>query len=125
MEYFTENPVGFLSGGYNQSSTLNFWQQPGDIVSTPSPLYGTDFSSKIIHDASFLRLRDLTVSYTIPRDLLQKVKYVSNVRFYVQGSNLFMWTKWRGMDPEAGATNLNLSEFPNPRTVTAGLDITF
>jgi TonB-linked SusC/RagA family outer membrane protein len=125
MEYFTENPVGFLSGGYNQSSDLHFWQNPGDIVNTPSPLYGTDFSSKIIHDASFLRLRNLTLAYSVPRTILEKTKFISNLRFYVQGANLFIWTKWRGMDPEAGAVNINLSEFPNPRTVTAGLEISF
>ena len=125
MEYFVENPVGFLSNGYNQSSDLRFWQKPGDIVNTPSPLYGTNFSSKIIHDASFLRLRDVRLGYTVPRVKLEKLKFVSNINFYVQGSNLFLWTKWRGRDPEAGATNINLSEFPNPRTITAGLDITF
>ncbi len=125
LEYFVENPVGFLSGGYNQSSSLNFWKKPGDIANTPSPLYGMNFSSKLIHDASFLRLRDVTLSYTVPRDMIKNTKFLSNARFFVQGSNLFIWTKWRGMDPEAGAVNINISEFPNPRAVTAGLDITF
>ncbi len=125
LEYFVENPVGFLSGGYNQSADLNFWKNPGDIASTPSPLYGTNFTSKLIHDASFLRFKDITVSYALPKELLGKSKIVSRARFYVQGTNLFIWTKWRGMDPEAGAFNINLSEYPNPRAVTAGLDITF
>lgn len=125
LEYFVENPVGFLANGYNQSSDLNFWQQSGDVASTPSPLYGTNFSSKLIHDASFLRFRDIRLGYTIPKNLIGKMKFFSGMNFYIQGSNLFMWTKWRGYDPEAGATNINLSEFPNPRTVTAGLDINF
>ncbi len=125
LEYFMENPVGFLGNGYNQSSDLVFWQKPGDIVNTPSPLYGTNFSSKIIHDASFMRLREVSLSYTIPKSMLQNVKYLSNARLYVQGNNLFMWTKWRGRDPEGGAANINLSEYPNPRGVTAGLEITF
>jgi TonB-linked SusC/RagA family outer membrane protein len=125
LEYFVENPVGFMSNGYNQSSDLHFWQAPGDVVNTPSPLYGTNFSSKIIHDASFMRLRDLKLAYTLPKNIVSKLRFVSGASFYVQGSNLFMWTKWRGYDPEAGATNINLSEFPNPRTLTAGLDINF
>jgi len=125
LEYFVENPVGFLANGYNQSSDLNFWQNPGDVVSTPSPLYSTNFSSKLIHDASFLRLRDLRLGYTVPKKSIDRIKFVSSLSFFVQGSNLFMWTKWRGYDPEAGASNINLSEFPNPRTVTAGLDINF
>lgn len=125
LEYFVENTTGFLAGGYNQSSSLNFWKQPGDIASSPSPLYGVNFSSKIIHDASFVRLRDVVLSYTLPNSITSRTRVISNAKIYVQGSNLFMWTRWRGMDPEAGAVNLNLSEFPNPRAFTAGVNITF
>jgi hypothetical protein len=124
LEYFLENPA-FLAQGYNQSSSLRQWEKPGDIASTGSPLYPFNFSSNIIHDASFMRLRDVTLAYTVPKGTLAKSKIISNLRFYVQGTNLFLWTKWRGRDPEAGATNINISEFPNPRTFTAGLDITF
>jgi hypothetical protein len=125
LEYFVENPVGFLSGGYNQSSSLNFWKKPGDIASTPSPLYGTNFSSKLIHDASFLRLRDVTLGYTMPASVIQRIKFISQVKFYDQATNLYMRTKWRGMDPEAGQVYINLSEFPNPRAFTGGLTISF
>lgn len=125
LEYFLENPAGFLASGYNQSSNLNFWKKPGDIASTPSPLYSVNFSSKLFHDASFARLRDVTMSYTIPGDVLERTKFISNVKFYVQGTNLFIWTKWRGRDPEAGATNINISEYPNPRAMTLGLQVTF
>jgi TonB-linked SusC/RagA family outer membrane protein len=125
LEFFVENPVGFMSGGYNQSSDLNFWKKPGDVASTPSPLFTTNFSSKIIHDASFIRLRDVQLSYTLPNSVTEKLKFISRARFYVTGTNLFIWTKWRGMDPEAGATNINLSEFPNPRGITGGIDISF
>ncbi|MEO8404618.1 MAG: hypothetical protein ABI480_08490, partial [Chitinophagaceae bacterium] len=125
LEYFVENPVGFLSAGYNQSSDLKMWMNPGDIVGTPSPKYPVNFSSKFIHNASFMRLRDVTLGYTLSPNTLSKTKVVSSARFYVQASNLFMWTHWRGRDPEAGATNLNISEYPNPRAFTAGIDITF
>jgi TonB-linked SusC/RagA family outer membrane protein len=125
LEFFTENPVGFMSGGYNQSTSLNFWKKPGDIASTPSPLFSTNFSSKLLHDASFIRLKDITIGYTVPSEFLKKSKVISKARFYAQATNLFMWTKWRGMDPEAGAININLSEFPNPRAFTFGLDLTF
>ncbi len=125
MEFFVENPSGFMASGYNQSSDLKFWQKPGDIVNTPSPLYGTNFSSKLIHDASFLRLREVKLQYNLPASFTKKTKIVSGARFFVMGNNLFIWTKWRGLDPEAGATNINLSEFPNPRTVTAGLELNF
>jgi len=125
LEYFVENPVGFMSAGYNQSSALSFWQQPGDNTRTPSPLYSVNFSSNIIHDASFMRLRDIKLGYDLSNSLLAKTRVISKASLFVQASNLAIWTKWRGMDPEAGATNINLGEFPNPRSITAGLDITF
>jgi hypothetical protein len=67
----------------------------------------------------------VTLAYTLPSTLLDRVKFISSARVFVQGTNLYMWTKWRGMDPEAGPVNINLSEFPNPRAFTAGLDISF
>lgn len=125
LEYFVENPVGFMLNGYNQAATLNFWKQPGDIASTPSPLYGTNFSSKIIHDASFIRLKEVSVYYTLPQKTLDKIKFIRSLKFFVMGNNLYLWTKWVGMDPEAGATNINLSEFPNPKAATVGLEVGF
>jgi hypothetical protein len=125
LEFFMENPLGFLANGYNQANTLNMWKKPGDIASTPSPLYSVNFSSQFIHNADFLRWRDLTVSYTLPSKIVAKTKIVSSARFYVQGTNLLIWTNWKGLDPEAGGVNLNVNEFPNPRAVTAGVDITF
>jgi hypothetical protein len=125
LEFFVENPVGFMQVGYNQANTLNFWQKPGDIASSPSPLYPVNFSSKIIHDASFIRLREVSASYRFPQSTIDKLKFIKGGRFFVLANNLFLWTKWIGLDPEAGATNINLSEFPNPKTVTLGFEINF
>lgn len=125
LEYFVENPVGFMANGYNQANTLNFWQKPGDIASTPSVKYPVNFSSKLIHNASFIRLKEISASYNLPQSSIDKLKFVKNLRFFILANNLYLWTKWIGMDPEAGATNINLSEFPNPKSVTLGLDISF
>jgi hypothetical protein len=57
--------------------------------------------------------------------MLNGSKFISAAKLFVQGSNLFIWTRWRGIDPEAGAVNINLGEFPNPRSFTAGLNVTF
>jgi TonB-linked SusC/RagA family outer membrane protein len=124
QQYFVEN-LSFLSSGYNQSTSLNFWKQPGDKASTPSPLYSSNFSSNIIHSTSFLRLRNVSMSYVIPKSFVDRTKFFKSAKIYFEGMNLFIWTKWRGMDPEAGATNINLSEYPNPRSFTGGLQVTF
>jgi len=123
LEFFVENP-GFLQQGFNQASSLNFWQKPGDVASTQSPLFQNQFSAKYLQDASFLRLRNITLSYTLPQATIAKLKYVSNVRFYVLGQNLATWTKWKGYDPEDD-NNISLSEYPNPRSFTAGVQISF
>jgi hypothetical protein len=123
LEFFVENP-GFLQFGFNQARTLNFWQKPGDIANVQSPLYQNQFSSKLIQDASFLRLRNVTLSYNLPSNALSRMKYFSSVRIYVTGQNLLTWTKWRGYDPEDN-DNISLNEFPNPRAFTAGIDISF
>ena len=124
LEFFLENPA-FLAQGFNQSASLKQWQNPGDVSRTGSPLFPFNFSSNQIHDASFIRFRDLTFAYTFPTSVLANSKLISKMRFYMQGTNLFLFTNWRGRDPEAGATNINISEFPNPRAVTLGLDVTF
>ncbi|HEY0299199.1 MAG TPA: SusC/RagA family TonB-linked outer membrane protein, partial [Arachidicoccus sp.] len=125
MQYFLENPSGFLVNGYNQATTLDFWQKPGDVTTSPSPLYATNFSSADIHSASFLRLKDVTLSFLLPKSVIKKIGFISSAKFYIEGSNLFIWTHWKGVDPEAGETNLNQAEFPNPGALTGGITITF
>jgi TonB-linked SusC/RagA family outer membrane protein len=123
LEFFVENP-GFVTQGFGQARSFNMWQKPGDVASTQSGFYQNQFSSKYLQDASFLRLRNITLSYTLPQATIAKLKYVSNVRFYVLGQNLATWTKWKGYDPEDD-NNISLSEYPNPRSYTAGVQITF
>lgn len=123
LEFFVESP-NFLAQGINQARSLNFWKKPGDVAATQSPLYQNQFTSKLIQDASFLRLRNVTLSYTMPQSVLEKLKHFSSIRVYVLGQNLLTWTKWKGLDPEDD-NNISLSEYPNPRAITAGIDISF
>ena len=60
------------------------------------------FSSKYIENGSYLRLNNITLGYTVPRNLLKKVQ-VSNLRFYFSGYNLLLFTKYSGFDPEVNA----------------------
>lgn len=122
LEFFVENPA-FLQQGFNQARSLDFWKKPGDQTRVQSPLFQNQFSSKYLQDASFMRFRNLTVSYTLPKTVTNRLK-VSNIRAFVQGQNLAVWTRWKGYDPEDD-NNISLSEFPNPRAITAGIDITF
>ncbi|WP_046756872.1 SusC/RagA family TonB-linked outer membrane protein [Kordia jejudonensis] len=121
-----EDPT--LVGISNQStSILREWQQAGDITDIPSSAFGSTrllLTDRYIEDASFLRLRNVTLSYTLDKDMLGNTKLFSSIRMYVQGQNLLTWTKWRGFDPESNV-NSTFFEFPTPKTWTLGLDVNF
>lgn len=101
------------------------WQKPGDVKYYQSPLYDRGFTSSDIHDAKFLRFRSLNMSYQIPQINANKTtRIIKGGRFYIQAQNLFIWSPWRGLDPEDD-NNISLQEFPNPRAIVAGIDINF
>lgn len=116
--------------GRNQSTEqLRRWQQPGDITDVPiikrgNTDGGNNASTRQIHDGSFLRLRNVTVAYNLPVNLVSKAKLTS-VRIYAQGQNLATWTKYPGLDPEVGVGGVDFGLYPQPRSYTVGIDIGF
>ena len=89
------------------------------------------FSDWAVEDGSFLRLNTLTVGYTLPNSLLNKVK-IQNLRFYVTGYNLFCLTNYTGYDPEVSTirkTNLtpgvDYSAYPKSRQFVVGVNLNF
>ena len=86
-------------------------------------------NSYFIEDGSFLRLSDITLGYTLPKKLTQKVG-ISKARFYVSASNLFIITKYSGYDPEVdiqtGLTSgMDYNRYPRSRSFVFGTNITF
>ena len=94
----------------------------------------TDVTKNITHsyfieDGSFLRCSDVTIGYTLPKDLVKKAG-LSKARFYVSASNLFIITNYTGYDPEVdiqtGLTcGMDYNRYPRSRTFTFGTNITF
>jgi len=86
----------------NQSSSvLSRWTYEGQVTEMPRALYNdpvgnTDFSSRWIEDGSYLRLKHLTLSYTIEKS----VWFFRNLEILISASNLFTWSKYKGYDPE-------------------------
>jgi hypothetical protein len=120
--FFQENP-NFAQ--YNQSTLmLTMWQNPGDITEVQSYKYQREFSSKDIEDASYLRLKNITVAYNLPKSIFDRVKGINGVRLYAQAENLATWTKFTGFDPEDD-NNIATYEYPTPRIVTFGVDVKF
>lgn len=124
---------------YNQMNLRddwNRWEKPGDIATHPKAEYGNKSqsskgSSRYLEDASYLRLRSLTLGYTLP----WKIQYVDNVRLSFSGENLFVLSGFSGVDPElpaevgsqykAGSVGVAISPYPQARKFMFGLNVTF
>ena len=86
-----------------------------------------------LEDGSFLRLNQLTLGYSLPKDWMEKSKVLTNIRVYVQGTNLFCATKYSGLDPEVDTRSsknpltpgVDFSAYPKSRGVNVGLNIQF
>ncbi len=122
---FFEESNGLYTA-YNQSKRLLYdrWKQPGDV--TDIPRYGVtpQMDSRFLEDASFLRLKNIMLSYSIPESILKKTKAVSRAKIYVQAQNLYTWTKFSGIDPES-SSNVYKAQYPMSRQFTCGLEVTF
>lgn len=90
---------------------------------------GGGYSSKHVEDASYLRLKTLSLGYNFPKSLLGKVKF-NTARLFVSAQNLLTWTKYTGIDPEVNTYNSALtpgfdwSPYPRAKTVTVGINVT-
>ncbi|HSP39920.1 MAG TPA: TonB-dependent receptor [Gillisia sp.] len=122
--YFFENPNGFP--GFNQSRVVNdYWKAPGDVTRFPNlqNLF-TQFDSRLIEDASFIRLKTLSLGYNVPKQFTDNFGPIDGLKVYVVGRNLLTWTDFSGPDPEIDS-NLTLGANPNTKQITMGLDLTF
>ena len=121
--YFDESNGRFAT--YNQSRRLlGRWKEPGDVTDIPRHGVYTEFDSRLLEDASFLRLKNLMLGYALPDNLLKKSGFIRGLRFYAQAQNLLTFTKFSGLDPE-GTTNLYAAQYPMSRQFTFGLDLMF
>lgn len=90
-------------------------------------------SSRWVEDGSYLRLKNLQLGYNLPVNWLRSAtaNYVSKVRLYLSGTNLFTITKYKGLDPEIGSKNgtltngIDYGQYPSPRALEVGLQATF
>ncbi|MFB9076523.1 SusC/RagA family TonB-linked outer membrane protein [Flavobacterium procerum] len=124
-----------VAGDYFDNQTadqLRRWQNPGDITDVPQArLYGsngTGDSTRFLDQADFIRLRNLTLGYTLPKTILKEAG-ISSVRLYATGVNLLTFTKYNGTDPEARRDDTGIGEdfysAPPARTIALGVNLNF
>jgi TonB-linked SusC/RagA family outer membrane protein len=123
---------------FNNQSTavLRRWRNPGDITDMPRAVYNSGYnwlgSDRYVENASFVRLRSVTLRYNFTPELLQKVKF-KTASFYITAENLFTWTKYTGQDPDVSSSrdnnplsyNVDNSMTPPGKTVLMGLTVGF
>ena len=111
---------------YNQSRRLLYdrWKKPGDL--TDIPRYGevAQLDDRFLENASFMRLKNLSLAYTLPQPLLKKSKFFTSARLYIQGQNLWTITGFNGLDPEV-ASNVYQAQYPATRQFTFGAELSF
>ncbi len=121
--YYQESNGRFQT--YNQSvKLLDRWKEPGDISETPRHGEFMEFDDRLLEDASFLRLKNLMLSYQIPSNVIQRSGFIEGLRVYFQAQNLLTFTNFSGLDPE-GVGNIYIAQYPMSRQFTFGLDLTF
>ena len=122
---FFEESNGLYSS-YNQSRRLLYdrWKEAGDV--TDIPRYGVtpQMDSRFLENASFLRLKNLMLSYSLPASLLKKSHFFTAVRVYLQAQNLFTITPFSGIDPES-SSNVYKAQYPMSKQYSVGIDLTF
>ena len=124
--FFTENPTNSNMVNMNRRM-LSMWQKPGDI--TDVPRYGTASENLLrtnyfLENAAFVRLKNLTIAYELPKNILKKTKIIEGIRVFATGRNLLTFTQFSGIDPEIDS-NLALGDYPNSRQYTIGLEVKF
>ena len=116
--YFT-NQYRYMLGSWHPVRNPN-----SDIPAAGSKAGAALPSSFMVHDASYLRLKNLQLGYTLPSDVTKKF-YVDNLRVYFSASNLFTLSSLSklGIDPEA--PSVNNGYYPQQRLLMGGVTITF
>ncbi len=106
---------------------LNAWTTTNTNTNVPSltasNLGSEGDSDRNLKDASYVRLRYLQIGYRVPKKFIEKT-FISNLSLYVQGENLYTWTKWQGFDAESNRA-ADQAQYPTPKIFTFGVDIKF
>lgn len=105
------------------------WRQPGDNATHPRARLGgnrlsNEVTSRYLEDGSYLRIKNITVSYPLPATVLRKM-HLQSFRIFLSGDNLYTFTKFSGMDPEVGVKGLFSYNYPVSRVFSLGIDVKF
>ena len=116
-----------MAAAYNQTTdVLKRWQGEGTSNSMPRAVFGdpnqnTRVSDRFVENGSYLRLKNITLSYTFPKQWLQKAQ-IENARLSLSCENVATITGYSGFDPEVGINGIDQNRYPISRTFSLGLN---
>ena len=119
-----------MAAAYNQTTdVLKRWQGEGTSNSMPRAVFGdpnqnTRVSDRFVENGSYLRLKNITLSYTFPKQWLQKTQ-IENARLSLSCENVATITGYSGFDPEVGINGIDQNRYPISRTFSLGLNFNF
>ena len=117
----------------NQSIAVNWrWRKDGDVTEIPRALFNYGYnwlgSDRFVEDGSFLRFKYLTFNYAVPKDILRKLQ-VDRINCYLTFNNIFVLTRYTGVDPEVAYGSLGISQdwgqTPRSKDLTLGITVGF
>jgi TonB-dependent starch-binding outer membrane protein SusC len=127
-----------LSNSFHNNGVeiLQRWTKPGDVTNVPRVYFGQSNRinqnglaiSRFVEDGDYIRLQNLSLTYTLDKELVGRIFKggVDNIRFYIQGQNLGVWTDYSGADPDnISAGGIDQGVTPQIRTISFGLSVGF
>lgn len=124
-----QSEMSFTRGMTFHSDMLNAWTPDNTKTNVPRMQYGDKYtastSDRWLTSASYLSLQNINLSYTLPKSLISRIG-LQNLRLYVTGDNLWLWSKRQGLDPRQSIAGSSTSAYYSPiRTISGGLSVTF
>lgn len=125
-KYFTNSDGEFSQ--YNQNKDLLYkqWKNVGDITEVPRQIQGAvnnQMSSKYVEDGSYIKLKNIEISYNLPKKIITKIA-CSSASIFIQANNVYTITKYTGSDPELAIT-IDRFRHPSARSINMGAKINF
>ena len=137
LKYWTD--FNTFQGNRSRDMLYNSWKKQGDVAQLPrlnaSDTFSQQISTYFVEDGSYMRIKNIQLTYTVPTTVLKKIK-LSSMQIYVQGQNLLTLTKYKGLDPDinirnSGADNQDIhmgideGAFPVAKSYNVGLRVGF
>lgn len=111
------------------TAVLNRWKGEGTSNTMPRAVFNdpnknTRVSDRFIEDGSYLKIKNVTLGYTLPKGLIHRAK-IQTARIYISAQNLVTFTRYSGFDPEVPVNGIDLNVYPVTRTLSAGINLIF